>query len=180
MKKFLAILIIISMTLCGCTKSHCNTSKTPDSSMDEIIVPLKMPDININIPDKFKKSSTEINETVFICNDASVIINSDKLPENVKTSDDYADYAIKHYTDMTDSLKVISRSVVNSDSGTKITQVEFTYSVSTNNGKLTKTCIAGYFVDSDTIYMITCKSDNNTYQSFKSDFLGIIKSAGLK
>ncbi len=60
-------------------KSNVSTEPTTETATMEVIIPLEMPDIDISIPAGYQETSTENNSVVYIKDDASIILNSDKF-----------------------------------------------------------------------------------------------------
>jgi len=174
-----ALLSVLIFMLFGC-ETVPNTSK----ENSEIMIPLYGPDINFSIPEKFSQTSTEKNNTAYICDNASVIINQDYLTEKVSGLHAYVAYSKELYQKITDKYTEISQeeSDINGMDGI-IT--EFSYDINgKDNNTLSMTCLVGFYSDPvnkpNNIYIVTCKSDSESYPDFKDDFLNIIQSVSLK
>lgn len=171
-----AALCIAAACFAGCSDKK---SEADDSSIIEVMVPLEMPDINISIPEDFEETSTESNETVYVRDDASIIVNSDVFTEAYDTPEEYVEYAIETYKTYSDEFEIISREKINAaDNEGEL--LEFTYSLNTDNGVFSKYCMVAYFSDGEKMYLVTCKADVDTYMGYREDFLCVIASVMLK
>lgn len=178
MKKILTLLAasgLLLACLSGCGNRKGESSGTDESSMIEVIIPLEMPDIDISIPKDYAETSTENNSTVYIKNDASIIVNSDVFTDNYKTLDEYVEYADETYRSVADELQILSREERNDGK-----LLEFIYSFNSENGVFSKYCMTAYFTDGEQLYLVTCKADVGTYESYREEFLSVIDSVKLK
>lgn len=176
MKKILTLaavsaLILSCMSGCGDKKNE----SAAESSIPEIMIPLEMPDIDISIPEDYEETSTESNSTVYIKNDASIIVNSDVFTDDYKTLDEYVEHAIDTYQTYSDSIDILSRSEYGDGQ-----LLEFIYSLNTENGMFSKYCMTAYFTDGDLVYLVTCKADTDTYKNYHDQFLSVVDSVKLK
>lgn len=176
MKKiFTAAMLVLCLAGCGVKENNTESSTSIESSIPEIMIPLEMPDIDISIPDGYEKTSTENNSTVYIKDDASIIVNSDVFTENYKTLGEYVDYAVDTYRNYSDKVDILNQEEHNCGE-----LLEFIYSLNTENGVFSKYCMTAYFSDGEQIYLVTCKADVDTYESFRDEFLSVIDSVNLK
>lgn len=178
MKKILTLLAAFGLLvacLSGCGGKKADSSETDESSIMEIIIPLEMPDIDISIPEDYEETSTENNSTVYIKNDASIIVNSDVFTDNYKTLDEYVEYAASTYSSFSDGLEILSREERNNGR-----LMEFIYSLESENGVFSKYCMTAYFTDGEQLYLVTCKADVDTYENYRDEFLNVIDSVRLK
>ena len=176
MKKiFAAVMLALFLTGCGAGESNAEPSASAESSIPEIMIPLEMPDIDISIPEDYEKTSTENNSTVYIKEDASIIVNSDVFTENYRTLSEYVDYAVETYRNYSDKVDILNQEEYN---GGEL--LEFIYSLNTENGVFSKYCMTAYFSDGEQVYLVTCKADVDTYESFRDEFLSVMDSVNLK
>lgn len=147
--------------------------------MLEVMKPLEMPDVNITIPDSYEKSSTDSNKTVFLKDDASIIVNEDVFTEEYKTLDEYVDYAVEVYKKYSSSLDLLKNEVV-TVGGLNGKLVEYIYTLDTENGEFSKYCMTAFFSDGEKLYLITCKADTDTYNDYHSEFMETVNSFSLK
>lgn len=170
----MAALLSIS-TGCG-SKSE---SLHDESSVTEVMIPLRMPDINFTVPEGFVSDSSEYNSQFYVRDDASIIINSDKFTEQYSTADEFADYALTVYESYCSRMTVNSREKIDVN-GIEMTLIEYTYEIDSENGTLSMTNMVGFFADEECPYLITCKSLTDTYEANRSDFLNTVKSISFK
>jgi len=181
MKKFFiipALLSVLIFMLCGC-----DTVPNTSSGTSEIMIPLFEPDIDFSIPESFSQTSTENNNTAYICENASIIVNEDKLTESVPTLSAYATYSKETYQKITDSFEIISEDKNQNINGLDSTVIEFNYGINDENDTLSMTCMVGFYCDPinrpGKIFIVTCKSDSESYPDYKDDFFKTIKSVNL-
>lgn len=177
MKKLYVIPALISVLifmLCGCEIVP-NTS----SSNSEIMLPLFEPDIEFSIPDSFSATSTESNSTAYICDNASIIVNEDYLSESVPSLNAYVTYSKELYQSVADKYTEINQENIDIN-GLKGIVTEFDYEINGKKDTLSMSCIVGFFNDPinkpSTVYIITCKSDSESYPDFRDDFINTIRS----
>lgn len=178
MKRIMALLAAASVLLtglAGCKDKESSSSEPAESSMLEVMIPLEMPDIEITIPESYEMTSTQSNNTVYIKEDASVIINSDVFTDEYKTLDEYVEFAKETYRTYANEVEFLSEER-SSDSKTVI---EYVYSLYSENGVFKKYCMVGFFTDGEKIYLVTCKADEDTYEGYREEFLDIIGSVSV-
>lgn len=183
MRKFylftLAVTVAITV-LCGCSdKKSSSSSNEAESSISEIMIPLQMPDINVSVPETYEKTSTESNSTVYIKDNASIIVNEDSYTDQYKNIDEYVNFAVETYEKYSDEYEEINRETM-TVGDINIELLEYTYSLNTDNGKFSKSCMTAFFTDDEKIYLVTCKDDNESYSSNRDEFLDIVKSISFK
>lgn len=181
MKKFIAALTALCMSAAcyaGCSGKN-EKAQTEESSRHEVMIPLEMPDINISIPDSYEETSTESNDTVYIKNDASVIVNSDVFTERYNTVEEYMDYAVESYRTYSDEFEILAKEKKKiADTDGEL--LEFIYRLNTDNGVFSKYCMVAYFSDGEKMYLVTCKADENTFNDYREEFLSIISSVSFE
>ncbi len=173
----LAALILSSSCFAGCKEKSDKASES--SSMLEVMKPLEMPDVDITIPETYEKSSTASNDTVFIRDDASVIVNEDVFNENYSTLDEYVNFAIDTYKMFSSTVEILVDESITVD-GLNGRIVEYIYTLETENGTFSKYCMTTFFTDDEKIYLITCKADSDKYEGYHEEFMGIVNSFALK
>lgn len=183
MKKFPlipALLSVLIFMLCGCETVPSFSGK---SEVSEIMIPLSQPDLEFSVPQSFSETSTENNNTAYICDTASIIINEDKLNELVPNLTEYVKYSKELYRSATDKYTQISEeeTVIN---GLDAVITEFVYEINGTSGILSMQCIVGFLYDSSEddkkVYVVTCKSDSESYPDYRNGFINTIKSIKLK
>lgn len=182
MKKIMTVSIAICLSailFCGCSSENKESDNTQDSIALEVMFPLDMPDIDITIPDSYQVTSTESNSTVYVKDDASIIVNEDSLADSNTTLEQYVEYAISTYETYSDKVEVLSNESINAKD-TDGTLLEFIYSLETENGIFSKYCMTAFFADGDKVYLVTCKADTDTYTSYREEFLNVVESVKIK
>lgn len=174
-----ALLSVLIFMLFGC-----ETVPNASKGNSEIMIPLYQPDISFSIPEKFSQTSTEKNNTAYICDNASVIVNQDYLTEKVSGLHAYVSYSKELYQKITDKYSEINQEESEINGMNRII-TEFNYDINgKNNSTLSMTCLVGFYSDPvnkpNNVYIVTCKSDSESYPDFKNDFLNIIESVSLK
>lgn len=183
MKKFpliTALLSVLIFMLCGCDTVP---SFSGESEVSEIMIPLSQPDLDFSIPQSFSETSTENNNKAYICDTASIIINDDKLNELVPNLTEYVKYSKELYRSATDKYTQISEEETTVN-GLDAVITEFVYEINGTSDILSMQCIVGFLYDSSEddkkIYVVTCKSDLESYPDYKDGFMKTIKSIKLK
>lgn len=182
MKKIFAVLSALCITVscfAGCLDKKENSASSDDSSIIEIMIPLEMPDMNISIPEDYAETSTDSNNTVYIKDDASIIVNSDVFTDSYGTVGEYVEFALETYKTYSDSVEILAQEK-KTVAGTGGELLEFIYSLNTENGVFSKYCMVAYFSDGEKMYLVTCKADTDTYESYREEFLSVIDSVSFK
>lgn len=182
MKRIFAVLSALCMTafcFAGCFEKKEDSALSDDSSVIEIMIPLEMPDINISIPEDYEETSTDSNDTVYVKDDASIIVNSDIFTDSYGTVSEYAAFALETYKTYSDSVEIIAQEQ-KTVAATDGELLEFIYSLNTENGVFSKYCMVAYFSDGEKMYLVTCKADTDTYESYREEFISVINSVSFK
>lgn len=182
MKKLIAAAAALCMAITcfvGCSDKKDNSASSDESSIIEVMIPLEMPDINISVPEDYEETSTDSNDTVYIKNDASIIVNSDVFTEAYGTTEEYVEFAIETYKTYSDEVEILSHEKTEiADADGEL--LEFIYSLNTENGVFSKYCMVGYFSDGEKMYLVTCKADADKYEGYREEFLKVIDSVSFK
>lgn len=179
MKKLLTFLIpavLAAMCLTGCSGKSDSVSES--SSIPEVKKQLQMPDVEIDIPDSYEKSSTENNEIVYLKDDISVIVNEDVFTEGYKTKEEYIAHAKDVYAQYSDTLEILGESELKAD-GITGTVLEYIYTLKTDSGLFSKYCMTVFFTDGEKMYLVTFKADSDKYENYREEFLDIAGTFGL-
>ena len=179
MKRTAALIAAIMLVLScfsGCGGKERSAS---ESSLPEVMKKLKAPDITIEIPGSYETTSTDSNKTVYVKDDASIIVNSDKLPENCDGLDSYVDYALKTYTEYSDNIEILKNEPVDAN-GNIGNVLEYVYTINSENGAFSKYCMVGFFIGDEQIYLITCKADPDNADKYRDEFTSVVQSFDLK
>ncbi len=175
MFKKIALLLAMAFCCCGCQEAPVEEV----TSLAPVYQALPLPDLYVEIPETFETTSSRFYEEYYVCEDASVIITADTEGAPFTSVEDYANKALVKYQEMADSVTVHENQMLSS--GTIAVQsLEFTYSIpAENGGEIVKTCLVGFLTDTDHMYIITCKSDPDTYEGFRDDFVRILTSVSF-
>lgn len=173
MKRLAILMAVFAFCFAGCEW------KAEESQVDSIIdvyTALPLPELHLTIPEHFETTSSEFYEEYYICDDASIIITQDMANAPYSSVHDYAISALVEYEKVTEELEMHNDEIVYA--GAAAVQVmEFTYTIGKDDKTITKTSMVGYLTDRDSMYIITCKSDVDTYEDYRDDFMSVITSA---
>lgn len=177
MKKTVAFIMALMMSVSAFTgcKNKEESSSEEESSILEVMIPLEMPDIEIEIPDSYEMTSTQNNNTVYVKEDASVIVNSDDFTEDYDTLDEFVNFAEGAYREYSDGIEILSKEKRSEN----CVVLEYIYSLVSVDGVFRKYNMVGFFTDGQKLYLVTCKADEDTYESYREEFLDIIESVNV-
>ena len=168
-------LTCMALMLTGCTMQ-------PGASQDEntaetmiVYNSLPLPNLFVDIPERFEETSSQFYDTYYVCGNASIIITEDT--EAVNTSPkDYSTKALLEYQNMTSSLENVTTDILYA--GTLYVQyLEFTYTISEDDSPLS--VMVGYVTDTVSMYIITCKCGAEEYKDYRNDFLTVLGSVRI-
>lgn len=176
MKRLTALLFAGMLLFSGCSGQE--SAESTAETETPVYKALPLPELYLEIPERFSVTSSQFYEEYYICEDASIIITQDVEDAPYASVYDYAASALVEYENVTSGMELHNDEMVYA--GTVAVQtLEFTYTVGEGEDALSKTCMTGYLTDTDSMYIITCKSDVETYASFRDDFLSVIQSAAF-
>ncbi len=174
---FPALISVLIFMLCGCESVPKNSSV-----VSEVMLPLSEPDIDFSIPEKFSLTSTASNSNAYVCGNASIIVNEDSLSEKVSSLNAYVTYSKELYQSVADKYTEKNQEEI-SLNGLDGIITEFDYEINGKEDTLSMSCVVGFFNDPvnkpSEIYIVTCKSDSESYSDFRNSFLNTIKSVKL-
>ncbi len=174
MKRITALLLAGMFCFAGCS-----TLEQTDSIAETeppMFKALPIPDLYVEVPERFSTTSSTFYEEYYICEDASIIVTQDTSNPPYSSVEDYSVKALNEYKSVTQDLEYIASEMIYA--GTAAVQtLEFNYTLSNDTGTVEKACLVGYMTDTNSMYIITCKSDKDTYQEYREDFLRVIQSA---
>ncbi len=168
--------ILLAVFACCCVGCENISSKEPAESIIDVYEALPLPELHINIPERFQTTSSEFYKEYYICDDASIIITEDTADAPYSSVYDYAIKAIVEYEKITSEFTLLDNQMLHEDD-TAIQVMEFSYTLGEGEDSVSKNCMVGYLTDRNSMYIITCKSDVDTYADFREDFLTVIRSA---
>ena len=167
-----AAVLLAAPLLCAC---NAGTDKEPVQT-ETVYEALPLPDLFLSIPDNFQETSSKAYDVFYQDEDATIIVTQDNRQPEYTSLHDYAVSALVEYQNATSALEVIGEDTVYAGS-TAVQTMEFTYTIGTGESAMTKNCLVGYLTDSTNMYIITCKSDPETYEKFRPQFLNVLQSA---
>lgn len=138
---------------------------------------LPLPDLFVEIPENYQKTSSQAYKEYYISGDASIIITEDTRQAQYTSAYDYSITALNEYENVTASLNYLSSETLTTGCVYKMQTMEFEYTLTEEPDATKMSCLAGYMTDGASMYIITCKSSSATYPSHKNEFLQVMQSA---
>ena len=167
------ILVVLLIFMTGCNVLEANEEITSYKA-------LPLPDLFVDVPEDFQKTSSEFYEEYYICDDASIIITEDTREKQYISAYDYSIQALVEYRNMTSSLEILSNEAISTNQNFTVQTLEFDYTIGDENDSAKLTCFVGYLTDGSSMYIITCKANTETYQNYRDEFLSVLQSAVIK
>ncbi len=172
----MTLLLGCTLAFTGCSADTVQEEEPAETKV--VYQALPLPELYLEIPAHFGTTSSQFYEEYYICEDASIIITQDTAGAPYSSLEDYAVSAIVEYQNITTAFDLTNDEIVYAGNiGVKI--LEFTYTIGEGDTSISKSCMAGYLTDLDSMYIITCKSDVDTYETYRQDFLDVITSAAF-
>lgn len=176
MKRLLLILAAMALCLTGCSTSGTESDSVPAETV-AVYQALPLPDLYIEVPDGYQTTSSEFYEEYYVKDDASIIVTEDTSGAPYTSSKDYSITALSQYRSMTHSLELIGDDQVMAGSyGVAI--LEFRYTLDEKDEKWF-TSMVGYMTDGNSMFILTCKSNSETYDSHREEFLSVLRSPAI-
>lgn len=174
MKRITALLLAGMLCLTGCSTPE----QTENISETEPLMfkALPLPDLYVEVPERFSTTSSQFYEEYYICKDASIIVTQDTENPPYPSVEDYSVKALNEYKSVTQDLEFINSEMIYAGNSA-VQTMEFNYTLSNDTGSVEKACLVGYMTNTESMYIITCKSDVDTYQEYREDFMRVIQSA---
>ena len=160
--------------------SGCAVQPEEESEPEETYVvyqALPIPDLLVEVPENYQKTSSEAYKEYYISGDASIIITEDTRQEHYESAYDYSVNALNQYESVTASLNYLSHDELSTGCIYKMQTLEFEYTLTDDADATKMSCLAGYMTDGTSMYIITCKCSSATYPSHKNEFLQVMHSA---
>ncbi len=173
MKRFLCLLT----AACLLPFAGCSFQKEEEpASVIDVYQALPLPDLFLNIPEGYEKTSSDMIEEYYLKDDASIIATEDPV---VGCNDlhAYAINALLEYEKVATEVSNTQDGVVQAQD-TLVQTLEFDYTLGADGG-LKLHCIAGYLTDGKSVYIITCKSQQDTFESHREEFMTVLSSARI-
>ncbi len=161
--------------------SGCAAAETESQPEEPIMMyqKLALPDLIVSIPENYQTTSSQAYEEYYICEDASIIITEDTSQPEYPSTYDYAISALNEYEKVTSSLELLGNEELSSSCAYNIQAMEFNYTLGEGEQMPALTCLVGYLTDGNSMYIITCKSNTETYSSHREEFREVLQSASI-
>jgi len=169
------MICLVSFLCAGCSTP--GQSEEPPEESIVVFKALPLPDLFVDIPEIYEKTSSDAYKEFYICEDASIIITEDSRQSGYASVKDYSVQALSEYQQMTSSLNLFNYETIRGVYDVYI--LEFDYTLGEGDEQLRLTCMTGYLTDGKSMYIITCKSGTDTYQNYRDGFLQVMKSANI-
>lgn len=179
LKLCLCVLAGCALCLSGCHADPDLSEIQENPGTQEFVTykALPLPDLFLDLPEQYDTKSSRFYEEYYICEDASIIVTEDTRQAQYSSNYDYAVDALQEYQDMTSSLEMRSSEAITTNRGTSVQTLEFDYTIGDGEEAVRLTCLAGYLTDGNSMYIITCKSNTDTYERHREEFFSVIRSA---
>lgn len=168
--------ILTVCTACALLLTGCSgvSGKTEEQTSETLVVykALPLPNLFVDIPERFEETSSEFYEKYYICDDASIIITEDQQSAGVSIKD-YSIQALVQYQDLTKTLDITGDELVYADS-LAVQVLEFTYTLA-EDGPAISTMV-GFAGDLKSVYIVTCKCAEEHYAEYRDDFMTVMTS----
>lgn len=183
-KLLVTIIAILGVMLLIAMLSAAGRQTAEDSAEDSeitagtemLVVPSEMPEkISFEIPAGFAPTASKYYEKYYVLNDASVIVTGDKLPDYNQTVDSYTEGVKQQYEQTADSFRLLSEETI-ALSGLTGKLLEFTYDIVGQDATQAMECCTAIFVKNGEVYLITCKSRQETYAGYRNSFRKMLES----
>ncbi|MDE5755114.1 MAG: hypothetical protein K2H89_11345 [Oscillospiraceae bacterium] len=177
----IVLILLLAFCLSGCNSAWDQNADSGDLPMETFVTykALPLPDLFVDIPENYAIKSSQFYQEYYVCEDASIIITEDTRDSQYVSNYDYAVSALKEYQNMASSLELISSEAMTTQNATNVQTLEFDYTIGDGDESAKLTCFVGYLTDGHAMYIITCKSNTDTYESHRSEFLSVICSAAI-
>lgn len=169
--RILAVMASAMLLLTGCSR----TEKETELPEETVIVyqALPLPEIYMDIPENYEATSSQFIEEFYIYEDASIIVTEDTSGP-YSSMYDYAISALVQYEQVANDVRYTSDEVVEAKN-CNVQVLEFNYTLGEDNA-VKKSAMVGYASDGESIFIITCKSDTDTYESHRNEFMTVMRS----
>lgn len=175
------LILLFAFCLSGCSSAWDQNADSGNlsESIETFVTYKTMPlsDLFVDIPENYAVKSSRFYPEYYTCEDASIIITEDTRESQYVSNYDYAVTALKEYQNMASSLELIRNETMTTQDSTNIQTLEFDYTIGEGDECAELTCFVGYLTDGHSMYIITCKSNTETYESHRSEFQSVVCSA---
>ena len=170
----IALFLGMAMLLTGC-QSETNTEEQTIETVN-VFQALPLPDLYIEIPEGYEKTSSQFYQEYYVKDDASIIVTEDSSQNDYPSNRDFATNALLQYKQTTKSLNYIGEDWIQTEKY-KIYVLEFSYVVAEDVPEMTS--YIGYVTDGFTMYIITCSAHSDTYLNHKDEFRQALSSVRI-
>ena len=190
-KKLLIMLLIIAiiiLAIAGISAMQ-RGKQNGDSGAEEssalvteiIVVPAEMPSrISFKIPPGFTETSSQYYDKYYILNDASVITTGEKLVIGGTMLEDYVADVKKQYEETADEYTLLSDNEITVSGGVPCRVLEFTYAIVGEDVRQEMKCVSAVLIQDDFVYIVTCKSKRENFETYRAAFLQTIESITIE
>ncbi|MDE5884728.1 MAG: hypothetical protein K2H29_06605 [Oscillospiraceae bacterium] len=180
LKVLLCLLVSCVYCLSGCHALPDSSGSSESPEQQETFLTYKalpLPDLFVDVPEYYETKSSQFYQEYYVCEDASIIITEDTRESQYISNYDYAVGALQEYQNMTSSLELRSSEAITTDQQMNVQTLEFDYTIGDGDDAARLTCLVGYLTDGNSMYIITCKSNTDTYENHRGEFFSVIRSA---
>lgn len=171
---YIALFLGMAMLLTGCQSSTDTEEQTIETV--NVFQALPLPDLYIEIPEDYQKTSSQFYEEYYVKDDASIIVTEDTSRHDYPSVRDFAVEALAQYKQATKNLNYIGEDMIQNEIY-NIYVLEFSYTVADDVPEMTS-CI-GYLTDGNSMYIITCSAESQNFAQYRDGFRQAIGSARI-
>ncbi|MBR0485315.1 MAG: hypothetical protein IJJ69_11160, partial [Oscillospiraceae bacterium] len=171
---FSTLMLCPVMLLSGCAQTPQEAEPVETAVVYQA---LPLPDLFVSIPENYETTSSDAYKEYYVCEDASIIITEDTREVSYPSAYDYSVNALNEYQKVATSLQFLNSEVLKSGCPYSVQTLEFNYELGEGAEAVRLTCLAGYLTDGASMYIITCKSNTDTYQTHRNEFVQVMNSA---
>ncbi len=155
------------------------SSLLPAEGTQYMLIPSAMPErIRLIPPAGFTETSSDYYEKYYIKDDASVIVTGEPLTIYGMDAEHYSQSVLEQYKSTVEGFELLNQEdIIVSDAACKL--MEFQYSITGVDQERKMQCLTAITVKDDYVYIITCKSNVNTYLSYREEFRHTIESINI-
>ncbi len=174
--KWAAFLTAAALLLTGCSVQIPGFPQEESEPEIAVYNQLPLPALFADIPQTFTETSSEQIDKFYVCDDASIIFMEDPNPCNDLYA--YAISALVEYQKLATSEETIDDAVIQGNSHT-VQTLEFIYSLGEEGDGPTLHAIVGFISDGASVFTVTCKSEVDTFESHREEFLTTLRSVRI-
>lgn len=173
----LAVIILIAgLTIITGSKEAAETESSAEISAvsEVIVVPSEMPErISLPLPSGFTETASNYYDKYYVRDDASVIVTGEELTAYGMDAESYAEGVKTQYAQTADNFYLLSEETVQAaDVPCKL--LEFTYDIVGTESTRSMKCITAILVKDNFVYIITCKSPQDSFSAYRGAFRQMI------